>query len=141
MVKQCCICGKIFIGYGNNPAPVKNEGVCCDDCNRSVVIPKRFTAHTPVAPIKTKCKSCGASIVWIKTQNGRSMPCDADPVNYQKNYKGASLIVTAEGAVIRGDIVENDPSAPLQKIIDGQGYISHFATCPNANQHRKGGGQ
>ena len=40
--KICCICGKEFEGYGNNPAPVKNDGQCCDDCNMNVVIPARF---------------------------------------------------------------------------------------------------
>ena len=31
----CCICGKEFKGYGNNPYPVnKEEGArCCDECN------------------------------------------------------------------------------------------------------------
>ena len=40
----CCICGKRFIGYGNNPEPVKSfeEGVCCDECNKNVVIPARL---------------------------------------------------------------------------------------------------
>ena len=37
----CCICGKRFKGYGNNPDPVKDEGVCCDECNLKVVIPTR----------------------------------------------------------------------------------------------------
>jgi len=41
----CCICGKKFRGYGNNPYPaVKDEegAVCCDSCNRKVVIPARL---------------------------------------------------------------------------------------------------
>ena len=38
----CCICGKEFEGYGNNPDPVKKEGRCCDECNQKVVIPKRM---------------------------------------------------------------------------------------------------
>ena len=38
----CCICGKEFEGYGNNPDPVKQEGVCCDKCNEEVVIPERI---------------------------------------------------------------------------------------------------
>ena len=40
----CGICGKEFEGYGNNPEPVKpfDEGVCCDECNNDVVIPKRL---------------------------------------------------------------------------------------------------
>ena len=38
----CCICGKETEGYGNNPAPVKHAGQCCDACNRDVVMPKRI---------------------------------------------------------------------------------------------------
>jgi hypothetical protein len=37
----CSICQKQAEGYGNNPQPV-NSGKCCDDCNRSVVIPARM---------------------------------------------------------------------------------------------------
>ena len=33
----CHICGKTFIGYGNNPYPVAKDGLCCDDCNEVVV--------------------------------------------------------------------------------------------------------
>lgn len=38
----CCICGDDFEGYGNNPAPYKESGKCCDACNRKFVIPARF---------------------------------------------------------------------------------------------------
>ena len=40
----CCICGKTFNGYGNNPYPVsKNENDrCCDQCNLDTVIPARL---------------------------------------------------------------------------------------------------
>lgn len=33
----CHICGKTFIGYGNNPYPIAKDGLCCDDCNEVVV--------------------------------------------------------------------------------------------------------
>ena len=33
----CCICGKEIKGHGNNPFPVKEEGWCCDECNKKVV--------------------------------------------------------------------------------------------------------
>ncbi len=33
----CCICGRKFTGYGNNPEPLKTEGVCCDECNEKVI--------------------------------------------------------------------------------------------------------
>lgn len=38
---KCSICGKEFIGWGNNAYPV-NDGRCCDECNFKVVIPRRF---------------------------------------------------------------------------------------------------
>ena len=47
-VKTCCICGKVFRGYGNNPFPVvKADGAeCCDECNLEKVIPARIIAIT-----------------------------------------------------------------------------------------------
>lgn len=41
----CCICGEEFEGYGNNPAPYKDEGVCCDACNAKFVIPARLEEY------------------------------------------------------------------------------------------------
>jgi hypothetical protein len=39
----CCLCDqKCECPYGNNPAPVAEEGVCCDECNRTKVIPARI---------------------------------------------------------------------------------------------------
>ena len=35
--KTCCICGMPITGFGNNPWPIKEEGECCDICNRLVV--------------------------------------------------------------------------------------------------------
>lgn len=39
----CCICGQVFMGYGNNPWPVNDDedAHCCDTCNMDVVIPAR----------------------------------------------------------------------------------------------------
>lgn len=49
-VKKCCICGREFIGWGNNPDPITDENGdlfpedarCCDDCNSIYVIPARL---------------------------------------------------------------------------------------------------
>ena len=38
----CCICNEEFEGWGNNPAPAKLEGVCCDECNFGLVLPIRM---------------------------------------------------------------------------------------------------
>lgn len=42
----CSICGKEFVGFGNHPWPVIETGEpCCDDCNRSVVLPARWEKY------------------------------------------------------------------------------------------------
>lgn len=40
----CILCGNISTTAGNNPEPFANlsEGLCCDDCNKSRVLPARF---------------------------------------------------------------------------------------------------
>ena len=42
MKLKCCICNITFDGYGNNPYPIKKDGVCCPLCNIEIVIPMRF---------------------------------------------------------------------------------------------------
>lgn len=84
--------------------------------------------------IKT-CKFCGAPIVWLKTQNGRPMPCNAAAVKYQENYKGKDVIVLSDGKVIKATVV-NPNGGGLAPIVDGEGYISHFATCTHADEAR-----
>jgi len=80
----------------------------------------------------SKCKSCGAEIRWIKTFSGKSMPVDAEPVNFYADG-GKELFVTSNGAVVHG--TRTDGTQDHTHI----GYISHFATCPNADTHRKRG--
>ena len=47
--EKCVICGAEIEGYGNNAEPVKH-GVCCDECNQTVVIPARLEKmkHKPI---------------------------------------------------------------------------------------------
>lgn len=79
----------------------------------------------------SKCKSCGAEIVWIKTAAGKSMPCNAAAVTYWKNSRGKHTIITPNGETVRCDI-EGD----LNKAT-GIGYIPHWATCPAAKDFKK----
>lgn len=43
--KKCVICHEQYFGFGNNPAPVKQKGQCCDNCNATRVIPARLEAY------------------------------------------------------------------------------------------------
>jgi hypothetical protein len=75
-----------------------------------------------------ECKSCGAPLIWAKTIKGHSLPLDAQP-----SPKG-NVIVTEDGTAM----VYRDPSAIAPRYANEPRYVSHFATCPNAETHRKG---
>ena len=78
----------------------------------------------------SKCRSCGAEIKWIKMLSGKNMP--VDPVKrYIAKDGGSEVLVTEGGELIRGTF------ASLGEGANGEGYVSHFSTCPNANQHRR----
>ena len=55
----------------------------------------------------TRCNSCRARIIWLPTQAGRAMPIDADTVEPED-----------------------------EEFIQGK-HGPHWATCPNAAQHRR----
>lgn len=74
---------------------------------------------TTVSAAAATCKSCGAEIIWAVTANGKRMPLDA------KHSSG----FTIEG------IADAREGTPL--IASSRVYISHFATCPNAAEHRR----
>lgn len=55
-----------------------------------------------------QCSSCQADIVWLMTEKGKRMPVNAATV------KAGDYLFEPDGA-----------------------HISHFATCPNAQAHRR----
>ena len=60
-----------------------------------------------IAPTR-HCKTCQAPIIWLTTAQGKTMPVDANSVT------------------------------PGERVFDVQaGHISHFATCPQADDHRR----
>lgn len=77
------------------------------------------------------CKGCGRLIGWIRTSAGKSMPVDPDQVSYWQSAKGKSKIVTPNGEILSAHL-----DGPIEKCT-GLGYMSHFATCPQAEAFRK----
>jgi hypothetical protein len=65
----------------------------------------------------TKCSTCQAEIFWAVTENDKRMPVDAKP---QKR-----LVLEHRGSEL----------PPLARVVDT--FVSHFATCAQAAQHRK----
>lgn len=80
------------------------------------------------------CRTCGAKIVWIKTLAGKPMPCDAEGVLVVEESEAREKYVLADGRVASArKAVPEDRNDSTRTI----GYVSHFATCPQAAQHRK----
>ena len=63
------------------------------------------------------CKTCGAEIVWAMTLNGRAIPLAV--ASKQKRFA----------------IQRSNYGADYAAQVDT--YLSHFADCPNADEHRK----
>ena len=56
----------------------------------------------------SKCRSCKAEIVWMKTRNGKNVPVDV-------------------GSIMHKDATLFNPDT----------MVAHFATCADAELHRK----
>ena len=79
----------------------------------------------------SKCRSCGAEIKFIKLKSGKWNPVDTQKRTLIKG-EGNEVLVAENGEIITGRF------ASIEEGANAVGYISHFATCPNANSHRKG---
>lgn len=77
------------------------------------------------------CRSCGKPIVWIRTRAGKSMPCDAQPVNYRIKPRGDTKLVTLAGDVISCEPVKDPAEA------QGWGYTPHWSTCNAPDKFRR----
>ena len=82
----------------------------------------------------TKCSSCGAEILWVRTVSGKKMPLDVEPV-WIRQQTGGHTYVREDGSFIFGEIMGDADDDPDANAIEA--HTSHFATCPNADQHRK----
>jgi hypothetical protein len=70
------------------------------------------------------CWSCGASIVWVRTEAGKAMPVDYLPV------VNGNLVAAGKDRV---RYVSKDRPAP-----EGvPRYFSHFATCADLKDWRR----
>lgn len=72
------------------------------------------------------CRSCEAEIVWALTEHGRKIPLDAQPAE-----NGTFALSIPPDGGDPGAIHAPKVAAP------GPRYLSHFATCPNAAEHRR----
>lgn len=77
------------------------------------------------------CRTCHSSIVWAQTTGGKRMPVDAAP------SAGGTVVLAEQGpglpplAMVLHTEAERD-TAPAASL-----HTAHFATCPQANKHRR----
>lgn len=83
---------------------------------------------------QSKCRSCGARLIWIKTASGKNMPCDYEPVKFRYNFLSNIRLVTKEGEITGADIVRS-----ANESYDAIGYFPHWATCSNPEKFKKRG--
>lgn len=83
----------------------------------------------------SKCRSCGADVLWAQWASGKKMPVDAEP-DMRTPGKGGTLVLSVRGGAFGSLIVEKYDEATHG--VKRNRYTSHFATCPNADEHRRG---
>jgi hypothetical protein len=76
------------------------------------------------------CKSCGAGITWAVTSNGKRMPLDPEPVEDGNVVLHPSL----NGGPPVATVLSPSPGDPPPVFAR---YVSHFVTCPHADDHRR----
>lgn len=87
----------------------------------------------------SECRSCSAKILWVRwPQSGKHMPVDAVPDMRDAKEGGGDIVLTLKGGKF-GELIAEKFYAPKHGEKRNR-YTSHFATCPNADAHRKGGG-
>lgn len=75
----------------------------------------------------SKCRSCGAAIIWAVTRNEKSIPLDAEP--------------SPEGNVVLDDLRNATVLGPLDLLLhdrDAQPlYMPHHASCPDGEEWKR----
>lgn len=72
-----------------------------------------------------ECKSCGAPIIWAMSANRKWIPFDAQPTRDGRWHV---------------EFMAGGESLAWQPATNHSGqdrYTPHWATCPNANKHRR----
>ncbi len=80
------------------------------------------------------CASCGARVLWATTAEGKRMPLDPRP----SEAAGNVTAVVTRGRLI-STVLTKRHAARLRATRAQPLYLSHFATCPQADQHRRKG--
>lgn len=82
------------------------------------------------------CRSCHAAVIWAKTRAGKTMPLDHEPREDGNFF--VSLPVDVSAPIVAVPVNEQSTEAAgYRRDPTRSRFVSHFATCPNADQHRR----
>lgn len=88
----------------------------------------------------SRCRSCGESVVWAITDAGKRMPVNPTPALPGVGNLVLWFQIGLDGKPVDGkQYVSSVPREDLFERYTGPAWQSHFATCPHASEHRKGG--
>lgn len=83
----------------------------------------------------SQCRSCGTSVLWCRTTNGRNMPVDAlahEDGNVFVTWGQDDLAGVRLATVLTGDVLVARRLESPELM-----HRPHFATCPDADKHRR----
>jgi hypothetical protein len=75
------------------------------------------------------CRGCGQKIEWVKTNKGKNMPLDLTSYDWSEVKQGM-FVINASGQVFKKSS-DKEPSVP------SLWRVSHFSTCPKADDFRR----
>ena len=71
----------------------------------------------------TFCRDCGKPIIFIRTEAGRFMPCDAEPVDFWPAEAGGVLVYQRDGTAVKAKLSGHPQTRA------GLAYKPHWASC------------
>lgn len=78
---------------------------------------------------KTRCRSCGRSIIYGVDEKGTKHPLDV-------------VVPTYRVLMDNGEPILGGPASAFPEVRRTEAtFVPHFATCPNASKHSKKGGK
>jgi len=82
------------------------------------------------------CRSCKAPVLWVQTEAGKAMPLDPEP-HADGNVEMTGRVARSK---LGGMVQVVRVVAPQSSLFGDEAptrYLPHFATCPQADEHRQ----
>lgn len=85
----------------------------------------------------TSCRSCKAPIIWVKTPTGSWMPLDCDPVDPDELHAAGVYWEILDEDANPYEVRRVTAMEVMMSVVPIEVYEAHFATCPEADEHRR----